>query len=316
MKIFVYGWYGHGNLGDEAFQPSIKNLFHTLDLHFGDFIPCNINVSFDALWVGGGSFLDQRIKGIENVTIPIGFIGVGIGHTIDVYNEAALNRAKFVIVRDHLSLQMCPQAFLATDLVFSRKDIKPTERVRSKKAVILLNDFLSPKWNNQEWQSLSYYRFIQEFAKACDSLISKGYTLHFYPMCFSSVIDDRRVAAAIIGRLQMPGKAEWRVEKTTEQELLSQISRADLVITQRFHGAIYSILLNRTFIAISSHDKLRGLATDCDWKGIIDYYGFTDAQFFKILDHVEKRTVIKEYAEKAQKRWGELAEFAVKLMGS
>jgi len=315
MKIFVLGWYGHGNLGDEAFKPSIKNLFPNQEFQFGDHIPDNINQQYGELWIGGGSFLDQKIKNIEKVTIPIGFIGVGVGHTVEPGNQAALKRAKFVIVRDHASVRRCPNALFAPDIVFSRTDLKIPKKPTGaqKNVVVLLNDFFYPGWESPEWKTFSYYRFSHEFSKVCESLASKGYWVKFLPMCISPEIDDRKIAAAVISRMKTKKKAIWYHEDAIpEEKLLQEISKADLVITQRLHGAIFSILAQRPFIVIRSHDKLTGLLEDCDWQGHLDYYGFTDSEFFKILQKVEGKSVCKEYIEYAQKRWSELREIAVK----
>ena len=268
--------------------------------------------------MGGGSFLDQRLLGIENVTLPLGFIGVGIGHTIEPNNRAALKRARFVIVRDHLSATRCSNAFLAPDVVLSRKDFKIPKVQKPegapKKVVVLLNEFFYPGWDSKEWQSTPYYRFSQEFAKVCESLMSRGYHITFLPMCISGEIDDRRMAASVIGRMKHRGKVNWYIEKSiTDDVLFKHLSYADLVITQRLHGAIYAILAEKTFVVIRSHDKLRGLLEDCNWSGHLDYYAFTDEEFFKVLSGIEGKIVDRSYVEYAQKRWSELAEIVVKL---
>ena len=316
MGIFVFGWYDHNNLGDEAFKPSIRSLFPEKQFTFGNSIPKDINTLYDELWVGCGSFLDQQIKGIELVTIPIGFIGVGIGHTVTPQNLEALKRARFVIVRDRLSLERYPTALQAPDIVFSRRDMPtPTPKAKDapKKVVVLLNDFFSPQWECPEWKSFSYYRFTQEFSKVCESLISRGYLLQFLPMCIAAEVDDRKIAAGVIGRIKTKKKTEWYVSGALSEEyFLTQVAQADLVITQRLHGAIYSILLGKPPIVIRAHDKLAGLVEDCKWDGHLDYYGFTDSEFFNILKKIENKTVASDYILNAQKRWAELAQMITK----
>lgn len=290
MKIFVYGWYDSGNLGDEAFKASFRQLWPTVDFYFDSAIPTSLD-GYDAFWVGGGSFLDQAIKGLEKVSIPLAFIGVGAGKVIHPENAKALERAKIIVVRDSDSYdslsQFAPPVFQASDLVFARKDLTPLNLKQTKQVLVLLNDHITPFGRNvPEWQALAHSWFIQEFSKILDRLTEKGYSISFLPLCINPRVDDRRMAAKIIGHSEYPKKYYWHVSPISEDFLREEISKSSFVFSQRFHGLVYSLLENRAVIPICIHDKFKGLSRDLTIP-MLDYYGITDIEFEAIYDKIE-----------------------------
>lgn len=310
MRIFVYGWYNTGNLGDEAFKTSFRHLFSGVDFDFDSRIPSDIN-TYDALFLGGGSFLDQKVTGIEEVKIPIAFIGVGIGNVIHSENEKALNRAKIIVVRDSNSydsesLRAVP-VYQTSDLVLSRKDLKPLNLPQTKNVLVLLNDHITP-WGKHvpEWQALAHSWFIQEFSKILDRLTEKEYSISFLPMCINSRVDDRRIAAKVIGHTEHPQNYHWELSPISEDDLRERISRASFVITQRFHGIIYSLIENRPVIPICIHDKFKGLTKDLSLP-MLDYYGLTDIEFEAIYEKLEPSQMFDSYFLETQRAWEDIA---------
>lgn len=314
---FVLGWYGHGNLGDEAFQPCFKSLFPSATLTFGDSIPSDIN-DYDFLWIGGGSFLDQAVPNPSkiDIRIPIGFIGVGVGaHVSDEY-LALLKKAKIIVVRDHLSVAYMPSGInftVASDLVFST----PPEAsyAPTKKVTVLLNDFLTPPKDAADWKQLSFNWFVNQFSKVCDKFIDKGYEVHFYPMCISRSFDDRRTAASVISKIENRDNVVWHLQSDTNT-FFSQLATSELVISQRLHGMIYSAKLGVPFIALSCHDKTKGFVKDLGWGGVVDYYGFTEDFFTSTYQYVTyPPTALKDnirllgnYQRAAMKRWEKVSD--------
>jgi polysaccharide pyruvyl transferase WcaK-like protein len=317
MKVFVFGWYGQGNIGDEVFKISFQQLWPEADLTFGNSLPSDINVRYDALWVGGGSFLDQPVAGIDAVTIPIFFIGVGVSASVPDGNRRALERAKLVVARDSRSASCTPcgaNTMLASDLVFARTDLKPLRLEKTGQVTLILNDFLTPAGGAvPDWKSLSYYWFLQEFSKIMDRLSLSGPRIRLVPMCTNARIDDRRIAAALQGRSACPHKYDWVLEPVSELELRTEISRSDLVITQRFHGLVYSVLEQTRCLTLGMHDKFSSLAGDL---GLVclDYYGLTDTRFKDALDQVmQASTDHSSYLDSAKASW-EKARDAVRSL--
>ena len=306
MKIFVFGWYGQNNLGDEVFKLSFRQLWPMHDLTFANAIPKEIN-TFDEMWVGGGSFLDQPISNIDSVTIPIRFIGVGVSSALPLCNQKALERAKLIVCRDSKSYDNVPNkknALLASDLVFARTDLQPLKVKKTNQISVILNDFLTPVGGSvPDWRSLSYYWFLQEFSKILDRFAVQDYKIKLIPMCINARFDDRRIAAAVQGRSQYPHRYDWQLEPVAELGLRTEISKSAFVITQRFHGLIYSLVEQTPCVTICTHDKFNSLTKDLNIPGV-DYYGLTDAKFRETLDQVMKMPMdYSAYIETARGIW-------------
>lgn len=302
LRAFTVGWYGHHNLGDEAFKPAICKLFPEVDFSFGDCIPKNIN-EYDFMLVGGGSFLEAILPnpGKVTITIPIGFIGVGLSEALHKSNKELLAKAKLVLVRDSTSTEFWPTAVQTPDLVFNIP-MPYRHNPVGKKVTILVNDFITPDATFPDWKFISYYWFLCEFGEVCNDLIDDGYTLQFLPMGIQS-IDDRRCAAAVVGRIRKKNKAEWVLTEVTSDMLQKEISESEFVITMRFHGMVYSAIIGTPFICIHTHDKMVGLAKDMNWKGMANYYGFTKSAFNEALTHLENKNVLDTYAQEATSKW-------------
>ena len=307
MKIYVFGWYGQNNLGDEVFKISFRQLWPDIDFTFGNSIPNDIN-SYDRLWFGGGSFLDQPIKNIDTVVIPIYFIGVGVSPTLPPNNQRALERAKLIVCRDSRSLSNSPNrenTVLASDLVFARTDLKPLHLEKTNQITVILNDFLTPVGGTvPDWRSLSYYWFLQEFSKILDRFVLQDYKVKLIPMCINPRIDDRRIAAAVQGRSQYPHHYDWHLSPLTELDLRTEISQSAFVITQRFHGLIYCIVEQTPCITLCTHDKFNSLIEDLSIPAL-DYYGITDVRFREVLTRMTEDGPLdfSAYIEQAFATW-------------
>jgi len=308
FKVCVLGWYDtptgkKSNLGDESFKLAFKTLWPSIDFTFTDKIESNIN-NYDSLWIGGGSFLDNDIEGINNkITIPILFLGVGLGHNIKKENKALLDQAFKVIVRDTYSLNFCKKATSIADLSYSLYEEKPLNLGRSKQVVILLNDFLTPHTLSPLWVSTSYDWFLHSFGSICNDLIDEGYVLHFIPMC-TGYTDDRRINGSLIGRIPNRERVIWYLNPVTLTELNAQISISEFVITQRFHGIVFSSMLGIPYISLNCHDKLKGINKEIGWSHNLDYYGINNLDFKAARYNLEEdRYKLIEYSRTANALW-------------
>lgn len=313
-KVVAIGFYDKGNVGDEAFKAAFKTLFPLWDWTFRDQVPTNPN-AYDAMVIGGGSVLDGFKLDLSGVTIPLGFIGVGLGEDPTGDLLVALQRAKVVVVRDRLSRQHYPAADYAPDLAFTNPFLGNPRPIGTKKVAFFANDFMAAKEGSASWVGDAFNWFTHEAANTCQKLMESGYQITFMPMCIGG-IDDRRTAGAVIGRLKNPGtkNAAWlfgpREGQTLEQTVHNVIAESDLVVTQRFHGMVYAAQAGKPFVAISSHDKFLGLATDMGWSaGLVDYYGYQTGRFLTASDWAQAQDLsrLKRFAEAARNAWSTMS---------
>lgn len=315
VKVLVYGWYGHGNLGDEAFKDSFRQLWSDFTFDFQNKIPRDLT-PYQAIMIGGGSFLDQAIPGMDRVLdskIPIAFIGVGIEGKINPLNLEVLTHARIVVTRNDF-----PTATRAQDLVFAQK-FEPSPDTESKSILFLANNYFI-RSRGPDWQVLGSQWFVQEMAQALDGLLgtSQYSNVIFYPMCVDFKSEDRIACAMMIDKMESQNRIKWMVpEKPQVDELLGLIGKSKLVISMRLHGAIFSTLLHKPFILVSGHDKMELFAKSVNWKGIVPFYGFTKKTFNQVHDELGSVDCLKTYTEESRKQWVSIAATVrEKLFGS
>jgi len=309
MNIYVFGWYGHKNLGDEAFITAIRGLWPEHCFHFSDSFDTLLKtpscIKYDAVFIGGGSFLDQQIKNINKVTQewPVFFVGVGINRALTPDNRKALQTAKGVYVRDQKSKNIFPDSIVVGDLVLS---MGKHQNNKLKQVLVLPNSYLSPSYNSQAWVDSSEAWYAHELAKILDSFVEKKIKVVFYPMCTNKSLDDRIHAASILSRMRYRGNGliEW-VLSSNQRDFLSVLSCSELCITNRLHGGIFSTITRTPFIMVSSNDKMLSY---CEEIGIpwLEYYGFSANGFYSTLQEIknpEWLQKVEKYHQQVREDW-------------
>lgn len=301
MKILVYGWYGNTNLGDEAFKDAFRFLFPQHTFKFGNHIPADVN-SYDAVWFGGGSFFDGPLVNPSKVEIkkPIAFIGIGLPakpEAVPATTLPVLKQAKLILCRDSASVETAKALGLSAtqmpDLALATPNLHP-RNPKHNKVTIFCNDNFTPRLGSPEYMILAFYWFMSEFSSVCNMLIEKGYELEFVPMGVGD-IDDRRFAAMIHSRITKKAKAVWQVNPFTHSEFEKAISESALVISQRFHGVVFSIKYGVPFVSINAADKFASLMKDMGVNSCLDYYGFTKVRFLDAMEHSDITATHKFY---------------------
>lgn len=308
-KVLVVGWYNKGNLGDEAFKSSFRLLWPKTTFDFQDHIPPDVNASYDCVFIGGGSFLDLPLPQIETVSIPMGFIGIGLGRFIEPANLAAIRRAAVVIVRDTLSAGYLPPEIghiVAPDLVFAQPNDYPYSG-SNRHVLVIGNDFLSPSYKSAEWQSLAYAWFCQEFAKIADQMVDHRVHVELIPMCINKSIDDRRFNSQIVTRMKHRGLVNWETVEVGDAKLRWLIAESELVVSLRLHGAILAAMAGTPFVLIGSHEKMDGFMETLDTGMYLDYYGFTSRGFDAAIRN-PKMKAPTSYPDNARERWKCIAD--------
>jgi Polysaccharide pyruvyl transferase len=311
-NILVVGWFDNGNTGDEAFKSAYLDLFgERANLHFQNHIPPTVN-DFDVCFIGGGSFLDQKIDGLSTIRIPLAFIGVGIHDSVHVSNTEALQAARLIVVRNR-QFDFPIEVFIASDLVFARK-FDPIPKVESKTILVLGNEFLVPKKGDAYWKHSGFNWFLNDCSALLDDYIELGYDVEFYPMCTPAqpsqfgLHDDRIFACHVISMMLHRDKTVMHWGASDEAELLRKINNSCLILSTRFHGNVFSLMMGKPWIGIVSHDKMISFFADFGLCNFMDYYGFTKKIFEeKVKNHMPSQEWLAEIAERERNRWQQIA---------
>lgn len=291
-KVLVLGWYGHGNLGDESFRASFKGLWPQCDFDFMDHVPEDLS-TYKACMVGGGSFLDQTMHGIDRINIPTAFVGVGVGgHVSEGFNRL-LCTSKAIILRDDFSAHKLPGVLdqskikVVSDLFYSRNpDSVPKWRGTSKTVSVFLSEHLAPKSNTSpDWKDVGWHKFVKDMSLILDDLCHRGFEINFIPFSITKHHDDRLAAAAVVSRMVYGHRCNWYFNEFSEAEVLEIIASSRLVISTRLHGMIFASSVGCPFIAVCGHDKAHAIAKSNGWNHAVSMYGM---DYQKVIESVDE----------------------------
>jgi len=198
----------------------------------------------------------------------LAFVSVGAGPIVSARSgellARVLNRADYVSFRDEGSRRLMreygydgPGAVypdLAHSLPFRPPPVTraPAERLRvGINPMIVHNSFFWPVHDPAVQQ-----RYIQSLAHLAAALLAEGYDVFLY----GTQKDDRVPATAV--QAAMPGATPEHaappfVMPASIDELLELCAGADLLVTTRFHGAVFGALTARPTLAICYQPKTR-----------------------------------------------------------
>lgn len=299
-KILVFGWYDHFNLGDQFFIEIFRALFPSFQFTFVDQITPQLLHEQDAVFLGGGSFLDQA-SSIDPEAIPLlkamplFYLGIGAETHIHPTHQELLAAAKLIVLRSSAKVeeikQINPNVMMATDLVYLHSILAPKSSQKTPKSnsvLILPNVSLVPQWNAEHWKHLSWEYFRHEFAQFLDGLIEQGYHPKFFSMCQGQTLSDDWAALSIISTMKHRNYDLLLKEApSTIQETLDLLAGYEMVITQRYHGIVLAELANIPYVAIAHHSKLANGNSDA-----LSYYEASRAALQRKFDSPVKTSLV------------------------
>lgn len=265
-RVLVYGFYGHDNLGDELFTQAFQHLFPDIHFTFTDKITAQRLEGVDAVFIGGGSFLDQTLK-VSDPSIlnslrshKLFFIGVGAETGIHKDYQSLLPLAKLVAIRTDVNLDKIlsfnQNTIVIPDLVYSI----PNEfaKVPVQKSVLYIPNITTiPDWQSPHWKHAAWGYFKNELAQTLDALIEDKYTIDFFPMSLHFKQNDQYAAHEIINHTSSD-KIKVLTPPQDFNKTLQLFSSYPIIITQRYHGAILADIVKTPSLTIYHHDKLKG----------------------------------------------------------
>lgn len=274
-KIGIWGWFGHGNVGDElilnnmveAFsrheisvytdEPegvennhNIRHVFHTAEL--------SKNLSeLDLLLVGGGGVLHNRPittnfpkQLMRNCETPIIVYAAGIPF-LDWCNDLYyfLSKCYLVTLRDNLCLNFIKQRFadIPSQLLPDPAFLIPRLDRRKVPGKIILNVMTIPEARRQNLPANVNQILSEELSSIYHHLVSKGYS----PLILGFRFTDEKMLL----------NQGYRYKIVNFTEAVEEIATAELLIGTRYHSGLIAITQHTPAVLLNYQTKIEGLNT-------------------------------------------------------
>jgi len=265
FNVLVYGFYGHGNLGDQLFCEAFKTIFPNINFSFSDCITIDKIKDASAIFIGGGSFLYNNIEMSQEClnilrTKKIFYVGVGAETDIHPAHQDLMRIARLVALRSSAGAEKVRElnsnVMIIPDIVYSLK-MGQSEKKKPKSVLVLPNIHAVPQNTDAHWKHNSWEHFKFEFSQFLDFIVEDGFTVNFFSMCNNNKHSDDWTAYEIISNMKYrDGNSLIKARSSDIKDICKLFSKYDTIITQRFHGIILSEITRVPYMSIYHHDKL------------------------------------------------------------
>ncbi|MCK4354532.1 MAG: polysaccharide pyruvyl transferase family protein [Dehalococcoidia bacterium] len=274
-KIGIWGWFGHGNVGDELILSSmiaalshheisvytdrpegvengynVRRVFHTEELrkHLNE---------LDLLLIGGGGVLHNRAitksfpkELMRNCETPIIVYAAGIPF-FDWCNDLYyfLSKCYLVTLRDNLCLSFIKQRFtdIPAQLLPDPAFMIPKLQSRKVPGKIVLNTRMIPEGWRQGLPANVNEILREELSSIYHHLVSKNYS----PLVLGFESRDE----------EMLSNQGYRYKMVNFKEAVEEIATAELLIGARYHSGVIAITQHTPAILLNYQKKIEGLKT-------------------------------------------------------
>jgi polysaccharide pyruvyl transferase WcaK-like protein len=264
VNALVYGWYGHGNVGDELMRVGMTRLLQRAGYTatFTDKLLKEDIAKSDIVIIGGGCVLYNTPKvdvGAEALLfsgdVPVAFISVGFETQICDFFERLLKQAMCVLTRSPQCLDkiraLNPMTEVVPDIAYSV--MPPCKPPVEKQGVLFIpNAEVMPRWNAPHWKHLAWDVFRSECAQFLEEISLRKINVTFMGMCCNNDMDDAWAAAGIVSMMQT--RSPLMANCVTYNSL--NVSDYGTIITQRYHGIVVAEAACVPYLSIDHHNKL------------------------------------------------------------
>jgi polysaccharide pyruvyl transferase WcaK-like protein len=272
VKVTVLGWYGHSNVGDDAFLEAFPIVLPGHELRFVETIPRGDDS--DAYILGGGDvfyqpFTDQLRR------VPADRPKVAASVTLTGHSDfSAYDLFSHVYVRDQMSLEhgraVAPDKTsylpdvtfaLTPDPVAGRAWM--VERFASeglelfeKVVVCVLSSYAGGnKFDSLARDYLNFQSLAMQVAEIADSTTA---SFVFLPFGTRPPYDDRATNAWVSERTKYWQKNYAVHDRLGVQATIDILAASDAVVSSRLHSTIFSVVAGVPFVDLTHHDKNLG----------------------------------------------------------
>lgn len=184
------------------------------------------------------------------------------------------------------------------DLVYSLRLPLPRPAPKeAESAVVGINPV--PFYDARYWatpDATRYHDYVQKFARFTEWLHQNGYSTLFFPtQARADVLTIQDIRSELNGNTNSLRMVASNPIQNLD-DLISEIARADLVVANRYHGILLSLLLNKPVLGVAYHEKSRALLEQA---GQGDYA--LNIADFSIQELIEKISALHANSVQAKK---------------
>lgn len=314
MKILVYGWYNHNNLGDESYKISFTNIWPQHEFFFTDNIK-TLTSEYDICVIGGGDVVREEIlKKISSVKCKVICISVSI---TPQSLSPEIHNIGHIYVRDKSSLDILlgygyKNATYIPDIsiiikgnvergksIISSLFEKESSEMYQKVYTIVINSHLMGNSHTSNKNRNMFYKMIDDMSEVIDKTPA---SFLFLPFSTALPWDDRVSNSIVNSNCKFYNKNCMIYDKLSVFDSTDIISASDAIITTRYHGMIFGVGNNVPTCMISSHDKMSKFCEDYS-KSYINYWSFSVESFVREMNNmkilsINTEKIKEEYRDK------------------
>jgi polysaccharide pyruvyl transferase WcaK-like protein len=314
-KIGFYGYFGHGDIGDDTV------FIVTQDLLGQDLMPLSKRcyafnpARLKGFLIGGGAvlkrdcpYIPRRILQKDKWNFPIILFSAGVGCD---YQQEFTSEARdkiqtlcslcgYLTVRDKIS-----QRFI-NSLGFQDVEILPHLE-------LMLTDKCAPvDWHKEgrcvgvvltshpEFSTQTFQKIIEVFSQLNNYLTDKGYTIIYMPFenNFTENATEQTIIKEIIRRSQRPEKVRILANNLQPSEILFIMRNyIDIMVCMRLHSAVLSVNAGIPFVCLSYNLMHKGFLEmlDSPELEVSIFDDFSSSTLLNSFEYVfSNQTIIRE----------------------
>lgn len=285
MRIFVYGWYGHGNAGDESYKLSYREIWPDHEFIFSDNI--NFNDNYDLCILGGGDVV--RKEALDKISF---FNCPKISMSVTITDQSLSDK---IFILDHIYVRDMTSYHKLINYGYTNVTYIPDislvlkgDKDNGKKKIstifsqnncdlydniytIVINAHLLGNPNSKSKDRITFLKFIDDVSTLIDRTNA---SFLFLPFSVNLPWDDRVTNGLVNSNTKFYNKNCVLYDKLELGDFLDIIAASDMMIASRFHGLIFGLSNNIPVATISFHDKISGFCDTIN-ETFIDYYSFS-----------------------------------------
>jgi polysaccharide pyruvyl transferase WcaK-like protein len=297
-NVAVLGWYGHSNIGDEAYKIAFPKIFPEINFTFQD----KLEKRPECVILGGGDVIQPDFIKQINKFPEIPCFAMSVNLTSANYGLCKRFNKLFVrnFVQDIKNVEFMPDfTFVLTpdpqhgrELIEKQFNLEKAH-LYEKVIVVTMNSYLSHGDNQLARDYINFERVCFEIAHVIDGINASVLLLPFgngYPL------NDRINNAFLYSKCKWWQKNLLVLDKFSVQDTLDIISAANVVIGTRLHSLIFACISGTPFIDLQHHSKTRFFLESIgktEWT--VDYWHFSSHKLNEIVaDLLESEQIYRK----------------------